>query len=159
MRWLGQARRAHDVATAYARKRQAFGKPLGEHEGVGFMLADNEMDLHTARLHIWHTRGCSTRASAATSNRAVPRCVLGSEWRVVDRCVQILGGQGVTARDPGDAHLRRHARLPHLRRPERSASLEHGAQAGAHGEQGRGRRPMSIANGFRLERHQLVRTP
>jgi alkylation response protein AidB-like acyl-CoA dehydrogenase len=72
MRWLGQARRAHDIATEYARKRQAFGKPLGEHEGVGFMLADNDMDLHTSGI----PRGCSTRASAATSNRAVPRsCV------------------------------------------------------------------------------------
>ena len=41
MRWLGQARRAHDLAVDYARKRQAFGRPLAEHEGVGFMLADN----------------------------------------------------------------------------------------------------------------------
>ena len=55
MRWLGAARRAHDIATDYARRRTAFGKPLGEHEGVGFMLADNEMDIHTARLTIWHT--------------------------------------------------------------------------------------------------------
>ncbi len=30
------------------------GKPLGEHEGVGFMLADNAMDLHTCRMTIWH---------------------------------------------------------------------------------------------------------
>ena len=54
MRWLGAARRAHDIAADYARRRTAFGKPLGEHEGVGFMLADNEMDLHTCRLVIWH---------------------------------------------------------------------------------------------------------
>jgi acyl-CoA dehydrogenase len=54
MRWLGQARRAHDVALAYARERQAFGKALGEHEAVGFSLADNAMELHTARLAIWH---------------------------------------------------------------------------------------------------------
>src|SRR5437660_3373278 len=32
MRWLGAARRAHDIATDYARRRTAFGKPLGEHE-------------------------------------------------------------------------------------------------------------------------------
>ena len=54
MRWLGAARRAHDVATDYARTRQAFGKTLGSHEGVGFMLADNEIDLHTTRLLIAH---------------------------------------------------------------------------------------------------------
>jgi acyl-CoA dehydrogenase len=55
MRWLGQARRAQDIAIAYARKREAFGKTLGEHEGVGFMLADNNMDLQTSRLNILHT--------------------------------------------------------------------------------------------------------
>src|SRR6185312_4560620 len=54
MRWLGAARRAHDIATDYARRREVFGQPLGEHEGVGFMLADNELDIHTARLAIWH---------------------------------------------------------------------------------------------------------
>jgi acyl-CoA dehydrogenase len=101
MRWLGQARRAHDMAVAYASRRQAFGKPLAEHEGVGFMLADNDIDLQTARLHIWHTawlldqgQKCnfeSSRAKVASSE---------AEWRGVDRCVQILGGQGVTADTP-----------------------------------------------------------
>ncbi|MBU6441413.1 MAG: acyl-CoA/acyl-ACP dehydrogenase [Betaproteobacteria bacterium] len=97
MRWLGQARRAHDEALAYARRRQAFGRPLGEHQGVGFMLADNEMDLHTARLHIWHTAWLLDRGERANfeSSRAKVVCS-EAEWRVVDRCVQILGGQGVT---------------------------------------------------------------
>lgn len=98
MRWLGQARRAHDIATDYARRRQAFGKPLGEHEGVGFMLADNDMDLHTARLHIWHTAWLLDQGQRCNfeSSRAKVVCS-EAEWRVVDRCVQILGGQGVTA--------------------------------------------------------------
>ena len=98
MRWLGQARRAHDVATEYARRRQAFGKSLGEHEGVGFMLADNDMDLQTARLHIWHTAWLLDQGSKANfeSSRAKVICS-EAEWRVVDRCVQILGGQGVTS--------------------------------------------------------------
>jgi acyl-CoA dehydrogenase len=98
MRWLGQARRAHDVATAYARKREAFGKPLGEHEGVGFMLADNDMDLTTARLHIWHTAWILDQGGKGNfeSSRAKTVCAEAA-WRVVDRSVQILGGQGVTA--------------------------------------------------------------
>jgi acyl-CoA dehydrogenase len=97
MRWLGQARRAHDIATAYARSRQAFGKPLGEHEGVGFMLADNDIDLMTARLHIWHTAWLLDQGDRGNfeSSRAKVACS-EAEWRVVDRCVQILGGQGVT---------------------------------------------------------------
>jgi acyl-CoA dehydrogenase len=97
MRWLGQARRAHDEALAHARTRQAFGKPLAEHEGVGFKLADNDMDLMTARLHIWHTACLLDRGEKCNfeSSRAKVVCS-EAQWRVVDRCVQIMGGRGVT---------------------------------------------------------------
>jgi acyl-CoA dehydrogenase len=101
MRWLGQARRAHEIAVDYASRRKAFGKPLAEHEGVGFMLADNDIDLHTARLHIWHTAWLLDQRQKCNfeSSRAKVACS-EAEWRVVDRCVQILGGQGVTAETP-----------------------------------------------------------
>ena len=97
MRWLGAARRAHDVATAYARTRHAFGKPIGEHEGIGFMLADNEMDLHAARLSVWHCAWVLDQGALGKHESSVAK-VIASEaiWRVVDRSVQILGGQGVT---------------------------------------------------------------
>ncbi len=97
MRWLGQARRAHDIALAYARDREAFGKRLGEHQAVSFALADNDMDLQTTRLHIWHTAALldGGRHGGFESSRTK---VVASEalWRVVDRCVQMLGGRGVT---------------------------------------------------------------
>ena len=98
MRWLGQAQRAQDIAIAYAKKREAFGKILGEHEGVGFMLADNDMDLQTARLNIWHTAWLLDQGQRCNfeSSRAKVICS-EAEWRVVDRCVQMLGGQGVTS--------------------------------------------------------------
>ncbi|MEA3158134.1 MAG: acyl-CoA dehydrogenase [Betaproteobacteria bacterium] len=98
MRWLGAARRAHDVAVDYARRREAFGKPIGEHEGVGFMLADNEMDMHAARLSIWHCAWLLDQGHGLGRHESSVTKVISSEaiWRVVDRCVQILGGQGVT---------------------------------------------------------------
>lgn len=97
MRWLGQARRMHDLALAHARSRQAFGRTLGEHEGVGFMLADNDMDLMTARLHIWHTAWVLDQGGRGNfeSSRAKVVCSEAA-WRVADRSVQVLGGQGVT---------------------------------------------------------------
>ncbi|ACY14204.1 acyl-CoA dehydrogenase family protein [Haliangium ochraceum] len=101
MRWLGQARRAHEVALRYASEREAFGKPLAEHEGVGFMLADNEIDLHAARLMIWHAAwvldqaGENPRAGKHETSMAKVS-VSEAVWQVVDRSVQILGGQGVT---------------------------------------------------------------
>lgn len=97
MRWLGQARRCHDVASRYAARRMAFGKPLGEHEGVGFMLADNELDMHGARLAIWHTAWVLDQGHLGTHESSMAK-VIASEatWRVADRSVQVLGGQGVT---------------------------------------------------------------
>lgn len=98
MRWLGQARRAHDVALAYARKRQAFGKSLGEHEGVGFMLADNELDLQASRLSIWHTAWVLDQGGKGNLESSMSKVFVSEAvWRTVDRCVQVLGGQGVTA--------------------------------------------------------------
>jgi alkylation response protein AidB-like acyl-CoA dehydrogenase len=97
MRWLGAARRAHDVAIDYARRRQAFGKPIGEHEGVGFMIADNDMDLHVARLAIWHCAWVLDHGELGLHESSRAKVIVSeATWRVVDRCVQILGGQGVT---------------------------------------------------------------
>jgi acyl-CoA dehydrogenase len=97
MRWLGQARRAHDLALEYVSKRVAFGKPLVEHEGVGFMIADNDMDLMTARLHIWHTAWLLDQGEKCNFESSRSKVVCSeAEWRVVDRAVQIMGGMGVT---------------------------------------------------------------
>jgi acyl-CoA dehydrogenase len=97
MRWLGQARRAHDVACAHARERSAFGQPLAAHEGVSFMLADNEMDLHVSRLTIWHCAWLLDQGHKGRHESSVAK-VLCSEalWRTADRSVQVLGGRGVT---------------------------------------------------------------
>ena len=97
MRWLGGASRAHDIATEYARNRKAFGKTLGEHEGVGFMLADNEIDLQQSRLMTWWPareldEGSKARHESSMTKVAVSEAL----FRVTDRCVQILGGLGMT---------------------------------------------------------------
>lgn len=97
MRWLGQARRAHDIATQYARGRQSFGKRLGDHQGVGFMLADNEMDILTTRLAVHYCAQVLDLGEKGNYESSLVK-VISSEgiWRVVDRSVQILGGQAMT---------------------------------------------------------------
>jgi acyl-CoA dehydrogenase len=97
MRWLGAATRAHDIARDYAARRHAFGKALGEHEGVGFMLADNEIDLHQSRLAIWHCAWLLDQGRSAGSASSMAKVICSEAlFRVADRCVQILGGMGVT---------------------------------------------------------------
>lgn len=98
MRWLGQARRCHDIAVAYANKRQAFGRLIGQHQGIGFQLADNATDLHLCRLAIWHCAWLLDQGDQARTetSRAKVFCseALG---RVVDRSLQVLGGLGMTS--------------------------------------------------------------
>ncbi|MCB1512135.1 MAG: acyl-CoA dehydrogenase family protein [Hyphomicrobiaceae bacterium] len=97
MRWLGSARRAHDIATKYACEREAFGKKLGEHEGVSFMLADNEMDLHVARLVIWRCAASLDQGQRASSESSMAKVICSEAiFRIVDRSMQILGGLGLT---------------------------------------------------------------
>jgi alkylation response protein AidB-like acyl-CoA dehydrogenase len=97
MRWLGAATRAHDIARDYAARRRAFGRTLGEHEGVGFMLADNEIDLHQSRLAIWHCAWLLDQGRSAGSASSMAKVICSEAlFRVADRCVQVLGGMGVT---------------------------------------------------------------
>ena len=86
-----------DIAADYARRRTAFGKPLGEHEGVGFMLADNAMDIHQSRLVIWHTAWVLDQGQRGTHESSMAKVICSEAiWRVVDRSMQILGGLGIT---------------------------------------------------------------
>ncbi len=97
MRWLGSAQRAHDIAAEYARTRTAFGQPLGAHEGVSFMLADNVMDMHVSRLAIRHCAWLLDQGHRGSAESSMAK-VISSEaiMRVADRSLQILGGLGLT---------------------------------------------------------------
>ncbi len=97
MRWLGSAKRAHDIATDYARRRKAFGARLGDHEGVSFMLADNALDIHSTRLAIQHCAWVLDQGGRGNTESSMAK-VIASEaiMRVADRSLQILGGMGMT---------------------------------------------------------------
>ena len=97
MRWLGACIRAHEIAVDYANRRQAFGKQLIDHEGVGFMLAENMMDLKQAELMVyWCADVLDTGARGTTESSMAKVAVSEALMRVADRCVQCMGGQGVT---------------------------------------------------------------
>jgi acyl-CoA dehydrogenase len=97
MRWLGHAGRCHQIAVAHARTRRSFGAPLGEHQGVGFMLADNEMDLHVSRLAIWQAAWRLDTGDIGRNETSMCKVFCSERLgRVVDRCVQILGSIGIT---------------------------------------------------------------
>jgi acyl-CoA dehydrogenase len=97
MRWLGACTRAHEIATAYACRREAFGKLLVDHEGVGFMLAENRIDLQLSELMIDWCAGVLDSGSLGTLESSMTKVAVSeSLMRIADRCVQVMGGTGVS---------------------------------------------------------------
>lgn len=97
MRWLGGAIRSQEIASAYACRRHAFGKPLVDHEGVGFMLAENMIDLKQAELMIdWCASVLDTGSLGTAESSMAKVAVSEALMRVADKCVQVMGGTGVS---------------------------------------------------------------
>ncbi len=97
MRWHGACSRAQEIAVDYAVKRHAFGKPLIDHEGVGFMLADNRIELTQAALMIdWCADVLDSGAQGTLESSMTKAAVSEALFRIADRCVQVMGGTGVS---------------------------------------------------------------
>lgn len=97
MRWLGCCIRAQEIASDYANRRHAFGKPLIDHEGVGFMLAENQIELRQAELMIdWCASVLDTGSLGTVESSMTKVAVADALFRVADRCVQVMGGTGVS---------------------------------------------------------------
>ena len=97
-RCCGAAERLVDEATAFARERVAFGRPIAEYQAIQFMLADSVTELWAARLMTYETAreiddGADVKMQHAHCSMAK---LYASEManRVADRAVQIFGGRG-----------------------------------------------------------------
>ncbi len=97
MRWLGACVRAQRIACEYATARQAFGKPLIDHEGVGFKLAENRIAIKQCELIIdWCAGVLDSGALGTTESSMAKVAVSEALFRIADNCVQVMGGTGVT---------------------------------------------------------------
>lgn len=97
MRWLGACDRANDEAVRYAVTRQAFGKSLIDHEGVGFMLVENKIDLKQCELMVDWCAGQLDQGSTATTESSMAKVAVSEAlMRIADRSVQVMGGAGVS---------------------------------------------------------------
>jgi acyl-CoA dehydrogenase len=91
----GPAIRMLDEAIGYARKRQQFGRAIGEFQLVQAMLADCKVDIEAARALILATARKRDRGEDVAMDVSMCK-YLATEMcgRVADRVVQIFGGQG-----------------------------------------------------------------
>lgn len=97
MRWYGASLRANEIASDYANRRRAFGQLLIDHQGCSFMLADNLIDLKQAELMIDWCATVLDQGELGTFESSMAKVAVSeSLMRVADRCVQVMGGSGLT---------------------------------------------------------------
>lgn len=93
---LGMARWALDKATAYARVRKTFGKAIGEHQAIQFMLADSAIDIYAAQAMINDCAALIDAGAEAMAETSIVKAFCTEMvGRVVDRAIQVHGGMGL----------------------------------------------------------------
>jgi alkylation response protein AidB-like acyl-CoA dehydrogenase len=105
---LGIAQGALDFAAKYAQERIAFGKPIGQQQGIQFMLADMKVEVESSRLLLYEAaRKCDESAPDLTLWAALCKLKAGdTAMRVTTDAVQVLGGFGYSTEYPVERMMR-----------------------------------------------------
>ncbi|MFG2992234.1 acyl-CoA dehydrogenase family protein [Streptomyces sp. NPDC048257] len=110
---LGIAQGALDYAKGYVQERKQFGKPIGDFQGVQFMLADMAMKIEAARQLTYAAAARSERVSAGGAHEdltffgAAAKCFASDvAMEVTTDAVQLLGGYGYTRDYPVERMMR-----------------------------------------------------
>ncbi|HEU5322363.1 MAG TPA: acyl-CoA dehydrogenase family protein [Methylomirabilota bacterium] len=104
---VGLARAAYGAALAYARGRVAFGKPIVEHQAIGFKLADMLTSLHAATL-VTYQAAARLDAGHAMGREAAMAKLLASEMavRVTDEAARVFASYGLAMEYPAQRYFR-----------------------------------------------------
>ncbi|WP_255950333.1 acyl-CoA dehydrogenase family protein [Streptomyces odontomachi] len=112
---LGIAQGALDYAKGYVQERKQFGKPIGDFQGVQFMLADMAMKLAAARQLTYAAAARSERVSEGADGQgqeltfygAAAKCFASdAAMEITTDAVQLLGGYGYTRDYPLERMMR-----------------------------------------------------
>ena len=92
---IGMAQSALDIAIDYARDRKSFGKPILEHQAVGFRLADQAARLEAARHLVLHAAAMKDEGLPCLKEASMAKLVASETAEsVVSAAIQTLGGYG-----------------------------------------------------------------
>ncbi len=107
---LGLAQGAFEAATAFAKERHQFGRPIGEFQGLQWMLADMAIQLNAARLAVY--RAAASADPFPDPLLAAQAKVFASEMaiKVTNDAVQMFGARGYS-RDYPMERMARDARM------------------------------------------------
>ena len=98
MRWLGLARRSLDIALDRIERREIFGSPMKDLGLAQELIAQSVIDIETSDAIITKTALLlATDAKAGSALSSVAKVYVSEAvYRVIDRCVQLCGGDGVS---------------------------------------------------------------
>ncbi len=103
----GLAQGALDRAVAYARERETFGQRIIDHQGLGFVLADMEAAVQSARATILHAARLKDRGLPFGREASIAKLVAtDNAMKVTTDAVQVLGGYGYTKDFPVERYMR-----------------------------------------------------
>jgi len=98
---LGIAQAALEIAITWARERETFRSKLADKQAIQWMIADSEMELRAARLLVYEAAWKADLGQPMKIESSIAKVVATeTAGRVVDRCIQILGGMGVAQEMP-----------------------------------------------------------
>ncbi len=104
---VGLARSATEHAISYAKERKAFGKPIGEFQGISFMIADMAADVEAARLLVWKAAWEIDQGRRNTLTAAMAKkCAADWAMRIATDAVQVFGGYGFNKEYPVEKLMR-----------------------------------------------------
>jgi len=90
-----------EIAIDWAKQRRTFNSTLSEKQAIQWMLADSEIELRAARLLVYQAAWLGDAGKNMKVASSIAKVVATeTAGRVVDRCIQILGGLGVAAELP-----------------------------------------------------------
>ena len=104
---VGLARAAYGAALAYARERRAFGKPIAEHQAIGFKLADMLTSLHAAILMTYQA-AAQLDAGVVVAREAAMTKLFASETavKITDEAARIFASYGLAMEYPVQRYFR-----------------------------------------------------
>lgn len=92
---IGIAQAAYDAAVERARERTAFGKPIGQHQAIGFKIADMAVDIHAARAIVHAAADALDRGDKIPQEAAMAKLfATEAATRVAHAALQIFGAEG-----------------------------------------------------------------
>ncbi|MCP2292097.1 acyl-CoA dehydrogenase family protein [Nocardia amikacinitolerans] len=103
----GLAQRALDDAVAYAKEREAFGRRIIDHQGLGFVLADMAAAVDSARATYLDAARRRDAGLPYSRQASVAKLVAtDAAMKVTTDAVQVFGGYGYTQDFPVERYMR-----------------------------------------------------